>query len=325
MDSSSLTQPAPAARRPTPFSTDVFGHWGQTVSQKILPLVAHNAQPSEHFQGRATIARFHDSVVADIHASAHRVMRTRGLVSQDRQRYFKVLWQLSGSNQLDQKDGSATIHAGQWAIYDTSRPYTIETSDDSHFLMLLLPLDEIGQWGTGIERITAKALPAQGTAEVARAALRSLLDGEVELGREGQMVLQDSILALMGAAIRQVDAASEGEQRAAHRKLQMAKAYIERNLTAPVLNADAVAQACGMSRRSLYTAFNTLNLTPHAYIMRCRLALASELLSAPDGKRTITQVAYELGFSDAAHFSRAFSERFGMSPSQWRTRQTTCS
>lgn len=305
----------------TRFGTDTIEAWGATVSEKMIRLRPDDRVPVDGFRGQLVIARFHESVVADVRASAHRVMRDRSLASHDARRYCKIVWQLEGSTQLEQKRGCARIAPGEWALYDTSLPYTFETCGDARFIVLLLPLDEFSEYSAEIERIGGKALAARGNAEVARAALTGVLSGGFALEEEGQRVLQDSILALMGNAIRMVDVADKGTMRSIHRKLQVAQAYIERNLTEPVLTPDMVANACGMSRRSLYDAFNTLAQTPHAYIQRQRLARACEFLAEGDARHTITQIAFELGFADAAHFSRLFNERYGVSPSQWRKAQ----
>lgn len=321
-----LHAPGPArASTPTfevaPVSTRVFSRWGETMSSKILTLQAQNLQPSELFSGRACIARFHRCVVADIHASAHRVMRTRAQVSEDQDRYFKVIWQVHGRNQIEHKGHAMTIEPGQWAIYDTSHPYSVETSDGSRFIVLLLPVSEMGRWNPGIEFVAGKVLPTRGTAEIARSALTGMLTGSVELEREGAVVMQDSISALIGTAVAQIYGNSRQEQRAIPQRLQKVQAYIESQLTDPNLGPENVARACGVSRRSLYTAFNALGQTPGGYILQRRLAVAAKRLSDPSLRTTITQVAFELGFSDAAHFSRVFSEKFGTSPSQWRNRQ----
>lgn len=47
-----------------------------------------------------------------------------------------------------------------------------------------------------------------------------------------------------------------------------------------------------------------------------RIEKAKELLKNPQNK--ISDIAYGLGFSDPAHFSRAFKEITGLSPSAWR-------
>lgn len=52
---------------------------------------------------------------------------------------------------------------------------------------------------------------------------------------------------------------------------------------------------------------------PTIYIRKARLHHAMELLRTTD--RNISQVAYDVGFTDPNYFSRVFSEEFGMPPS----------
>lgn len=304
------------------FHTASLGQWRSTVSDQILSLNAQSVRTDEYFTGQVAVARFHKSLVADVQSSAHRVLRTRSLVSQDQARHLKVIWQLSGRTQLEHKDGVSSIHGGEWAIYDTSRPYTFQVSDKSHFQMLLLPITNAANWAWCTEQVMGQALPGGGAAEVARNALTGLLTDTVRLDPQGQSVLQESVLALMGTAVSQLRNEASGHRRAIHKKLQVAQEFIKRNLTAPALTPDHVAQACGISRRSLYNVFGLIGMTPQAYITQHKLVAACELLLAVGARqRTITQIAYELGFADAAHFSRVFSKVYGLSPSRWRSRR----
>lgn len=55
--------------------------------------------------------------------------------------------------------------------------------------------------------------------------------------------------------------------------------------------------------------------SPHQYIKNQRLKKASELLRLHnDG---VSAVAFDCGFNSIAHFSKAFKERFGVSPSEY--------
>jgi AraC-like DNA-binding protein len=47
-------------------------------------------------------------------------------------------------------------------------------------------------------------------------------------------------------------------------------------------------------------------------------ACRRELGDPQQGHRSISDIAFGWGFNDAAHFSRAFRERFGLSPREWR-------
>lgn len=60
----------------------------------------------------------------------------------------------------------------------------------------------------------------------------------------------------------------------------------------------------------------TVGMPPHAYLTSVRLRKAALLLSS--GNVTADRVAYECGFSDYAHFYRAFKRETGMSPREYR-------
>ena len=305
------------APQPTTFRTKELEHWKATVSKEIIELDAATEHRRE-FAGEVVMARFHDSIVADVRSTAHRVMRSREIVSRDRRRYCKIVWQMAGCTQFEQKRRSATVHAGEWAVYDTSVPYSFEICDNARFLVLLLPFEELIDFGPDVDRIMGMALRTRGDVDVARVALSGVLFGGASVEEEGQRALQDFVLALMSNAIRRAGHTGKDAALRVTRKIELAQAYIEKNLGALKLTPEVVAQACGMSRRSLYEAFSTLALTPCVYIQRRRLERACEFLGNPSATCTIAEVAYELGFADAAHFSRLFNERYGMSPSQWR-------
>jgi AraC family transcriptional regulator len=57
---------------------------------------------------------------------------------------------------------------------------------------------------------------------------------------------------------------------------------------------------------------NVLGVTPHQYLLRCRLRHAARLLS--DATRSVTDVAIEVGFADLSNFIRTFRRAAGMSP-----------
>jgi AraC-like DNA-binding protein len=79
---------------------------------------------------------------------------------------------------------------------------------------------------------------------------------------------------------------------------------------------DWVAARVGMSRRSFQRRLSERGLT-FEMVLRTVLEREAECLLADPGC-SISHTAYELGYADAAHFSRAFVSWKGMSPRTWR-------
>jgi AraC-like DNA-binding protein len=59
-----------------------------------------------------------------------------------------------------------------------------------------------------------------------------------------------------------------------------------------------------------------LGVTPHQYLMRSRLRHAARLLA--DDERSVTDVAYDVGFADLSNFVRTFHRAAGVSPRKFR-------
>ena len=59
--------------------------------------------------------------------------------------------------------------------------------------------------------------------------------------------------------------------------------------------------------------------TFHQYLMDARIDVAKEALQL--GEQSLTEIALQSGFSSSQHFSSAFLQKTGMSPSRWRSRR----
>ncbi len=99
--------------------------------------------------------------------------------------------------------------------------------------------------------------------------------------------------------------------------------HAARRLAAPLLTPHTVASAIGVSLRRLQEAFQQHRSTVAECIWEMRLELARSMLTAT-GATPINDVALHAGFADAAHFSRRFRQRYGLSPRDYRlaVRQT---
>ncbi|MBC2652782.1 GlxA family transcriptional regulator [Novosphingobium flavum] len=101
-----------------------------------------------------------------------------------------------------------------------------------------------------------------------------------------------------------------------HPKIARALLIMEQHLSAP-LSISLIARQIGMSVRQFERLFhNIVGETPAIIYRDIRIRYAHWLLHTTD--RSITEIAYDAGFSDCSHFSRHFKIKFGQSPSQER-------
>ena len=58
-------------------------------------------------------------------------------------------------------------------------------------------------------------------------------------------------------------------------------------------------------------------MTVNVYIPEKRLALSQKMLL--EGRKTINEIARETGFNDQSYFSKVFSAKYGVPPSEFRS------
>lgn len=83
------------------------------------------------------------------------------------------------------------------------------------------------------------------------------------------------------------------------------------------LNLDTIANAAGLSPfHFLRTFTRVLGVTPHQYLVHSRLRHAAHLLA--EKERSVTDIAFAVGFNDLSNFVRTFRRAARLSPSHFR-------
>ncbi|MGQ1784642.1 hybrid sensor histidine kinase/response regulator transcription factor [Saccharicrinis sp. GN24d3] len=97
--------------------------------------------------------------------------------------------------------------------------------------------------------------------------------------------------------------------------IQKINSFIEENIMSSKLNKELLCSEFGISSSKLYRKIKELtDLSPNEMIRTVRLKKAFILLKNKDNN--VSEVAYEVGFSDPFYFSRCFRKQFGYPPSK---------
>ncbi len=99
--------------------------------------------------------------------------------------------------------------------------------------------------------------------------------------------------------------------------LRRTVALIESNLSDPEFGVEKLSREIGLSRSQLFRRMKTLTSeTPFDFIQTIRMRKAVQLLEQTD--RSVTEIAYDIGFKYPSHFSQLFHARLGKSPKEFR-------
>jgi AraC family transcriptional activator of pobA len=172
-----------------------------------------------------------------------------------------------------------------------------------------------------VMRLRAVRLPMPQAADLLRAAcdLRSEAQGHAVWRAAA---LDAGLVQLAVAIARNVPAANPHDAPAASRALghiQRLRSLIERQFRKQPTQA-ALALQLGITPTQLNRACQQILGHPAQHVLHARLMLQAQRELAYT-ELAIKQVALELGFVDAAYFTRFFRRHAGMTPGAWRARQ----
>ncbi len=103
----------------------------------------------------------------------------------------------------------------------------------------------------------------------------------------------------------------------ADKRLARVVEYISANFAEP-LALDDLAGEAGVSKFHFTRLFRErTGATPHAFLVQIRMTAARRMLMTTD--LSVAEIAARCGFVRPAHFGTAFTRRFGMSPTAFRS------
>lgn len=216
----------------------------------------------------------------------------------------------------------SAVHSGWVNVQPANQDCVFHKPGRNRILALCLPwilvttkLDEVGYKVDPFEPLYADLAPDNAGAELlAKLWCLTQVNAPADLLSLDATVV--SLLAqLCNRGQRQSSYALPPEL--ADKRLRRLVDYIEEHLNVP-LTLDDLATVAGMSVGHLPRAFRTATgCSPHAYVLNRRIQLAQHLLIHSD--LSVTEIAFETGFSSGPHFATTFKRNVGLAPSLFKS------
>ena len=297
-----------------------FDAFRTAISTTFVPLDAISDEPG--FYGRLRSAEVGAVQLSQVTAKAHVVRRTERLIRASDPEYYKVGLQVAGYGVLTQDGREAALTPGDFAIYDTSRPYQLSFGADFRMLVAMFPRERLRVPEDCMRALTARRVSGkQGLGALTSPFMLGLGDRLEGLTEAVGSRLSEALLDLLAASFAdQPDCAAGISLQPRLNTLRMRiHAFIEERLNDPDLDPGTIARAHNISVRYLYKLFEADGSTVSGWIRahrleHCRLDLQDPRFAGVP----VAVIGARWGLIDAAGFSRAFKAKFGVGPRDFR-------
>jgi len=263
-------------------------------------------------------------VVMDIMPTT--VHRTPQLISQADPDMLKMLLVCGGgASAVAQGGQQARLSPGEFALYNTRRPYEVRCGVDdepTQLLTFMFPPSLLPLSPGRLRDLAAVRIPAtSGVGELTSQFLLQLARNIDSYTPADAARLSAAALEILAARLaHELDNRDWGTpETRRHALLTAVQGFIQQHLGDPELSPAAIAAAHHMSLRSLHQLFHEEGLTVAGWIRRRRLECCRRDLSDPAlAARPVAAIAARWGFSSASDFSRAFRAGHGVPPAEYR-------
>ncbi|MBF5007132.1 helix-turn-helix domain-containing protein [Diaphorobacter caeni] len=290
-------------------------YWAELVCKRLIPAVA-DFDDCGNFEGMLSGHSFGGLTVCRMESVAHTFHRTERMVRAQPNEDFVALLVQAGVATMVQGGREISAAPGDVILCDAAKPFLNGLKPEA-VLLVRIPRQQLLSRFRGAENMMAVRI-GQGGAMAHR--LHEMAEEAYQWpGIHGPCGTAEARLAsafvdTLTAAMEIQAAAIEGTLASRYEVLfDKADRYISTHLDDGDLSSADVAAALHVSGRTLTRAFAQRGTTVMHHLSQRRLEASYAVLSERRVSQ-VSQAAYQCGFNNLAHFSRAFKRAFGMTP-----------
>ncbi len=251
-----------------------------------------------------------------------RVIRTKQLVA-DGDDSLALVVNRSGIVRISERGHDLQLRPGDAVLTSAEDVTTFERLSLGSCFSLRVPRRVLAPMIVDVDDAVMRILPESAAGlrllvDYASAMVRETAFATPALRQLGVAHLHDLLAVVLGATSETRELAGRRGIKAA--RLQKAKVSIANNCWRQDLSVATVAQELGVTPRYLQRLFEADGKTFSSFLIEQRVKRAHRMLREPGhAERTVSSIAYDVGFGDLSYFNRCFRRTYNATPSDVRS------
>lgn len=284
--------------------------WVHALEKSHLPW-SLSRRPGDDFQAELVLRGFSGYRMVHCFCGAVEGFRSSSEIAATDGAYLNLLYLRSGAEQLCINGETILLCPGDVVLWDSTRCMEFNVPNHVDKISLLIP-------EAAITGLVPNAQDLVGTIIRQRHPMNGILTSHLSMLRQGmteldagQMTtLMRPTMDLLAAVLGSRD--TQGIEAVRRVSLRDIKQHMVSNLTDRYMTPATIAAHYQISTRYLHRLFETEGESVSSWIKQRRLERCrDDIIRSPLNQKSITDIAYENGFSDLSHFSKSFRSAFG--------------
>ncbi|WP_225992839.1 AraC-like ligand-binding domain-containing protein [Actinomadura rudentiformis] len=301
-----------------------FDSWLEAMFRSHVPSEV-KTETADDFHASAHLLDLDTVLISSMTTPSVQGERTRRLIRQSDPEVVLLHLSCSGSGRVSQGKHDNTFGAGDFVLYDSSRPLRVQqmaVTQPARFFLVEIPRAPLQALVPSISKLLAVPFSGhQGPGAVLWRYLEELVRNACAYRPSDVAALGRATIDLIAATCAH-QLADDALPMATRQQALLAgiEDFIERHLGDPALTPDTIAAAHHISTRQLHKLFQAQGgLSVAAWIRQHRLERCRRDLADPRfAELPVCAIASRWGFTDPAHFGRLFRKSMGSCPTDYR-------
>ncbi len=298
--------------------------WTRLLSHCYYQLETGRFKSENAFRGSVSLRRVADISVSRFIAGAHQLKRTRKAIASQKRDSVLFVIPTKGSFSFEHMGREGLVRAGDALLICSSEPYTTHCSETYENICFEVEPAKLETRIPCIHDACGRTMPLDESSQwFFKQTLAGILDNDASNGAMMARI-SDYIINLAATNISQHILADTDYHNHSYKDglRQRIAVHIMNNLCDPDLSPQTIATAHGISPSYLHKLFRTSDMSVNGLIIEKRLAQCMDKLRNPAfNSMTVTEIAYQTGFANSAHFSTRFKKRYGFPPREARVQK----